>query len=82
MGKWQSIYKHVSGYIYGPLARRIGAMGVASAPVGLAVRKIHPCFSRCDTHIYGPSPRAVSAFCTDVVPCLVGMAHLGRRSIP
>ncbi len=48
---------------------------------GLAVRIIHQCFSRCDTHLYGPSPRYVSAFCTDVVPCLLGMAQLGRRSV-
>ena len=37
---------------------------------GLAVRIINQCFSRCDTHLYGPSPTYVSAFCTDVVPSL------------
>ena len=48
---------------------------------GLAVRIINQCFSRCDTHLYGPSPTYVSAFCTDVAPCLLGMTQLRRRSV-
>ena len=48
---------------------------------GLAVRIINQCFSRCDTHLYVSSPTYVSAFCTDVVPCLLGMAQLRRRSV-